>query len=66
VESYREKGKVKQRSIASFGLIEDAINSGVLERLVMSAGRYLDKLIMFAGVKNEDVKPLKHKKIGAG
>jgi hypothetical protein len=66
VESYREEGKVKQRSIASFGLLEDAINSGVLERLVMSAGRYLDKLIMFAEVKNEDVEPFKHKKIGAG
>jgi hypothetical protein len=32
----------------------------------MSAGSYLDKLIMFAEVKNEDVEPLKYKKIGAG
>jgi transposase len=66
VESFREEDKVKQRSIASFGLLEDAINSGALERLVMSAGRYLDKLTMFTAVKNEDVEPLKHKKIGAG
>jgi transposase len=66
VESYREEGKVKQKLIASFGLLEDAISSGVLERMVKSAGRYLEKLTIFAAVKNEDVEPLKHKKIGAG
>jgi hypothetical protein len=44
VEGYRENGKVRQRTVASFGLLEDAISSGKLERLLLSGERYVKKL----------------------
>ncbi|MDR1083579.1 MAG: IS1634 family transposase [Deltaproteobacteria bacterium] len=65
VEAYRENGKARQRTIASFGLLEDAISSGKLERLLLSGERYVKKLVILSEAKNGDITPLSTKKIGA-
>jgi hypothetical protein len=62
VEGYRENGKVRQRTIASFGLLEDAISSGKLERLLLSGERYVKKLVLLSEARNADITSSQHKK----
>jgi transposase len=65
VESYRDNGKPRQRTVASFGLLDDAINSGALERLLMSGERFVEKLAILSEVREKDITPLEPKKIGS-
>jgi transposase len=64
VEGYRENGKVRQRTVASFGLLEDAISSGKLERLLLSGERYVKKLVLLSEAGNADITSLSTKKTG--
>lgn len=64
VESYRENGKVKQKTIASFGRLEEAINSGALERLLISGERFAEKLVLLSEAKQDDISHFTHKNIG--
>ena len=52
VESYREEGKVKQRTLLSLGNVKD----GKLEQLADAISKHLDYVRIFSMVKSVDVK----------
>ncbi len=52
VESYREDGKVKQRTLMSLGKVEE----GRLEQLAEAIRKHSDKLAVFDMAKEVDVK----------
>jgi len=51
VESYRDQGKVKQRTLMSLGRVED----GKLERLSEAISKHTDKISVFNMAKDVDV-----------
>ena len=52
VESYRDQGKVKQRTLLSLGRVED----GKLEQLAEAISKHTDKISVFNMAKDVDVK----------
>jgi hypothetical protein len=52
VESFREDGKVKQRTLMSLGRVED----GKLDQLAEAISKHSDKLTIFNMAKDVDVK----------
>lgn len=52
VESYRDQGKVRQRTLLSLGRVED----GKLEQLAEAISKYTDKISVFKMAKDVDVK----------
>jgi transposase len=56
VESYRQEGKVKQRTLMSLGRVED----GKLESLAEAISKHTDKLEIFSLAKDVDVKDTYH------
>ena len=54
VESYRDKGRVRQRIVATIGRLDELIESGKLEGLITSVAKFLQRslrMICFCSLK---------------
>jgi hypothetical protein len=45
IETYREKGRVRQKIIANLGRLDELIASGTLEKLTEAMNRYVECLV---------------------
>ncbi len=65
VESYREFGRVKQRVIATLGRLDQLQQSGQLESLLRSGGRFADALLMVSAYRDGEALEVRARRIGA-
>ena len=65
VESYRELGRVKQRVIATLGRLDQLQQSGQLESLLRSGGRFADALLMVSAYRDGEALEVRARRIGA-
>jgi len=65
VESYRELGRVKQRVIATLGRLDRLQQSGQLESLLRSGGRFADALLMISAYRDGEALEVSARRIGA-
>jgi hypothetical protein len=64
VESGRKEGKVTQKTICNFGLLENAISSGVIDRFVASGAKFSEKLIALSELNSDSAICINKKIIG--
>jgi len=66
VESYRDKGRVRQRIVATIGRLDELIESGKLEGLITSVAKFSKKLAVIGDHKNGGLDTLDTRRPGPG
>jgi hypothetical protein len=64
VESARKEGKVTQKTICNFGLLKNAISSGVIDRFVASGAKFSEKLVALSELNSDSAICINKKIIG--
>jgi hypothetical protein len=65
VENRREQGKVRQRVLAGLGRLDRLQESGALEGLLRSAGRFTESLLVLSAHRAGEIPSLWNRRIGA-
>jgi len=66
VESYRQKGKAKQKILQSLGRLDVLTETGQIDRLILAFEKYSTKLAVIGEIKNSSsIKPIIQKHIGS-
>ena len=66
VESYRDKGRVRQRIVATIGRLDELIESGKLDGLITSVTKFSKKLAVIGDHQNGGLETLNTRKPGPG
>jgi len=66
VEGYREKGKVRQRVIATLGRRDELLNTGKLDGLLASGAKFSEKVSILGAHNKGELTNIGTKKIGPG
>jgi len=64
VESQRVDGRVRQRLVASLGRIEELREKGHIESIMISLGKFSEKMGVVGAHKRGEIQPAKTRKIG--
>lgn len=64
VESYREGAKVRQRVIATLGRLDELQTSGRLESLLLSGGRFAERLLALSAYRDGELEEVSSRRFG--
>ena len=65
VENSRRDGKVVQRVVATLGRLDVLMESGALDSILQSLGRFSQKFAVLGETKKQEIQPLSYRRVGA-